>query len=148
MRTSEAIACILALGLGLGLGPALGFDGSRTPSEPPSPVEAFRSGAQALRAGEKSKAVDALQYAAEQGHPGAQWKLGRMYAEGDGVTRDDLRAFGYFSRIANAHADDNPDAPQARFVANAFVALGQYYLLGIPDSPVKQDPARALGVFN
>jgi TPR repeat protein len=32
----------------------------------------------------------------------AQWKLGRMYADGEGVPRDDLRAFNYFSQIAAA----------------------------------------------
>ncbi|MFX8700441.1 hypothetical protein ABTM56_20275, partial [Acinetobacter baumannii] len=53
-------------------------------------------------------ALTALQYAAEGGHPIAQWKLGRMYASGDGVAQDDVRAFEYFSRIANAHAEDSP----------------------------------------
>ena len=72
--------------------------------------------------------LTSLQYAAEGGHPVAQWKLGRMYADGDGVTQDDLRAFEYFSRIANAHAEDSPSAPQAAIIANAFVALGRYYL--------------------
>jgi len=113
-----------------------------------SPVEAFRSGTQALRAGEKDKAVTSLQYAAEQGHALAQWKLGRMYAEGDGVERSDLRAFEYFSRIADAYADDSPGTPQARFVANAFVALGHYYLEGIPNSSVKADPVRAHEMFS
>ncbi|HTF01678.1 MAG TPA: sel1 repeat family protein, partial [Bradyrhizobium sp.] len=75
-------------------------------------------------------ALTSLQYAAEGGHPVAQWKLGRMYADGVGVTQDDLRAFEYFSRIANAHAEDSPSAPQAAIVANAFVALGRYYLSG------------------
>ena len=36
--------------------------------------------------------LNSLQYAAEGGHPVAQWKLGRMYAIGDGVAQDDLRA--------------------------------------------------------
>src|SRR5215475_1859053 len=113
-----------------------------------SPVEAFRSGTQALRAGEKDKAVTSLQYAAEQGHALAQWKLGRMYAEGDGVERSDLRAFEYFSRMAAGYADDSPGTAQARFVANAFVALGNYYLDGIPNSSIKADPARAHEMFN
>jgi exopolysaccharide production negative regulator len=113
-----------------------------------TPVEAFRFGTQALRAGEKDKAVTSLQYAAEQGHALAQWKLGRMYAEGDGVERSDLRAFEYFRRIADAYADDSPGTPQARFVANAFVALGHYYLDGIPDSSVKADPGRAHEMFS
>jgi hypothetical protein len=87
--------------------------------------------------------LKALQYAAEDGHPIAQWKLGRMYAAGDGVVRDDLRAFDYFSRIAREHAEDNPSSPQSAIVANAFVALARYYLSGIPNSAVKSDPDRA-----
>jgi hypothetical protein len=113
----------------------------------PSPTDAFRSGAQALRAGETGKAITALQYAADQGHPAAQWKLGRMYAEGNGVPQDDLKAFEFFSRIANGFADENPQAPQSRFVANAFVALGNYYLDGIPNSPVRPDRSRARDMF-
>jgi TPR repeat protein len=46
-----------------------------------------------------------------------------MYASGEGVPRDELRAFQYFSRIANTHAEESPQLPQARFVANAFVQL-------------------------
>jgi exopolysaccharide production negative regulator len=116
-------------------------------ARPANAMEAFRSGAQWLKLGEKRKAVVSLEYAAENGHAGAQWKLGRMYAEGDGVTHDDLKAFDYFRRIAASHAEDNPDTPQARFVASAFVALGHYYLEGIPQTAVKRDPDRAREMF-
>ena len=34
-------------------------------------------------------------------------------------------------------------SPQSAIVANAFVALGHYYLSGIPNSKVKPDPDRA-----
>ena len=71
-----------------------------------------------------------------------------MYANGDGVAQDDLRAFEYFSRIANQHAEDSPSAPQATIVANAFVALGRYYLNGIPNSKIKSDPERAREMFS
>ncbi len=71
-----------------------------------------------------------------------------MYADGNGVTQDDLRAFEYFSRIANAHAEDSPSAPQSAIVANAFVALGRYYLNGIPNSKIKSDPERAREMFS
>jgi len=114
---------------------------------PVTPFEAFRSGTQALRAGHTEQAVSELEYAAEQGMPAAQWKLGRMYADGDGVPKNTLRAFEYFTRLTKAHGDDVPGTPQARFVANAFVSLGQYYLEGIPDSTIKPDPDRAREMY-
>src|SRR5262245_35418008 len=52
---------------------------------PLSPQDAFRSGTHALRQGRTQQALMNLEYAAEQGIPGALWKLGRMYADGDGV---------------------------------------------------------------
>ena len=44
-------------------------------------------------------------------------------------------------------ADDNPSAPQARFVASAFVALGHYHLEGIPETRVKPDATRARQMY-
>ena len=40
--------------------------------------------------------------AADHGHGFALWQLGRMYADGDGVKRDDLRAFEYFQKFADS----------------------------------------------
>jgi len=144
----------LALGLS-GYGPsiapeaALAFDGTTSPATASlSPSDGLRTVAHAPEAGAKPNALTALQYAAEQGEPVAQWKLGRMYADGDGVPRDDLRAFNYFSAIANTHPDDAPGSPQASFVANAFVALGHYYLSGIPDTRITADPERAREMFD
>jgi TPR repeat protein len=113
----------------------------------PSPLEAFRSGTHALRQGRTEEALIQLEYAAEQGIPGALWKLGRMYADGDVVSHDDYKAFQYFRRIVDGHAEDNPNTSQARFVANAFVALGQYYLDGIPNSSVAPSPELARRMF-
>lgn len=133
---------------------ALAFDGTPggdvapgVAGKPRTVEEIVRFGAQALRSGETEKGIDSLRYAADQGHAGAQWKLGRMYAEGEGVERSDIKAFDYFSQIANMHADDNPAAPEARFAADAFVALGAYYLVGIPNSKVRRDPSRARDMF-
>jgi len=130
------------------------FDGAPINQDSAIPVAAAQSGvgaAGALKKAVPSAAKDtslgpASAYAVED--PVSQWKLGRMYADGNGVTQDDLRAFDYFSRIANAHAEDNPSAPQSAVVANAFVALGRYYLNGIPNSKVKSDPERAREMFS
>jgi TPR repeat protein len=117
------------------------------PAAKMSPIDAFRSGTEALKSGEKKRAVISLQYAAEHGHGFALWQLGHMYAKGEGVKRDDYRAFEYFQKFADTHADDNPAIPRARFVANAFVALGQYYLEGIPHTPVTASPEIARRMF-
>jgi exopolysaccharide production negative regulator len=57
-------------------------------------------------------------------------------------------AFEYFSRIADEHALDSPSAPQAQIVANAFVALGRYYLNGIANTKIKPDTGRAREMFS
>jgi hypothetical protein len=177
MRISERLLSVAVFGVGLGLASAFAFDGTRTPGDvapavgldivpragatagidggalrapsqaPLSSFQAFQSGARALRAGDTKAGLSALEYAAANGHPAATWKLGRMYADGDGVERSDLRAFEYFRAIADAHADELPGTSQARFVANAFVALGNYYLDGIPGSAVKADADRAREMY-
>lgn len=149
MRISDRLLCVSVLGFALCGGPALAFDGNQPSSAAIklTPMEAFRSGAAALKT-DKAKAVLSLQYAAENGHPMAQWKLGRMYAEGDGVQEDHLKAFQLFSEMADAHADENPSAPSAPFVANAFVALGGYYRDGIPNSRIRPDYGRARQLFS
>jgi uncharacterized protein len=148
MRTFERTIVALMLGTAIVAAPAFAFDGAPVNqrdtaipvlSGPPATV----SKKVTVPTTPESDSLKALQYAAEDGHPVAQWKLGRMYAAGDGVARDDLRAFNYFSRIAKDHAEDSPSAPQSAIVANAFVALARYYLNGIPNSDVKSDPDRA-----
>jgi TPR repeat protein len=117
----------------------------------PSPAlkaqEAFRSGFQALRQGRTDQAVAELEIAAEQGVPAAMWKLGRMYADGDGVKMDKPRAYDYFRRLTATHAEDSIGTPDARYVANAFVARGLYLLEGIPGA-VKSDATVAREMFH
>lgn len=56
--------------------------------------------------------------AAEQGHPGAQFNLGLLYAEGHGVPQDSAKAVEWFSKAA---AQGNVDAQNN---------LGVMYLIG------------------
>lgn len=153
MRMSDHIRLALTVGALMFAGPSLAFEGNAVDgAEPALPVVGQPNGAAVLKKSVQpantSSSLTALQYAAEGGHPGAQWKLGEMYRSGNGVAHDDLRAFDYFSKIANAHAEDSPSAPQSTIVANAFVALGRYYLDGIPNTRVKADPERAREMFS
>jgi TPR repeat protein len=156
MRTSERTIFALMLGAAVLATPARAFDGAPVNQDTAIPVVSAQPGtAAALKKPvppaaipDNSNSLTALQYAAEGGHPIAQWKLGRMYADGIGVAQDDVRAFEYFNRIASKHAEDSPSAPQSAIVANAFVAVGRYYLNGIPNSNIKSDPERAREMFS
>ncbi|PZU90838.1 MAG: exopolysaccharide biosynthesis protein [Chelatococcus sp.] len=99
-------------------------------------------------AGNQAGAVRALEYAASQGHLTAQFKLGRMYAGGEGVPANDLKAFEYFSKIADENADAIPGTADGRIVGSAFVALGGYFLDGIKGSYVRPNSDRAFDMFH
>jgi uncharacterized protein len=117
------------------------------PQRPQTRFDSFRSGTQMLREGKVEQGIAELEVAARQGVAGAIWKLGRIHADGDGVPRNKARAFEYFRSLTNhPQADDSVGTPQARFIANAFVTLGQYYLEGIPGT-VLPDPAVAYQMF-
>jgi exopolysaccharide production negative regulator len=154
MRAFEHIVFAVVLGASSLAAPAIAFDGTPVNQGAAIPIVSAQPGAASAlkRAGaaavKSDSSLAALQYAAEGGHPFAQWKLGRMYASGDGVAHDDLRAFQYFRRIAHAHAEDSPSTRQAQIAANAFVALGRYYLKGIPNSKIKANPERAREMFS
>lgn len=145
------VAAAGAVVLVLAGGPVLAFDGQTSAAGPInpsdlSPNEALRAGARQYYSGDKTGALNTLQYAAENGQAMAAWKLGDMYAKGDGVPEDDYRAFQYYSQIVREHGEDRPDAPEAPFVASAFVALGSYYLDGI-EGAVAKDEIRARRIF-
>jgi uncharacterized protein len=157
MRTSSFFAAIVGVAL-LGAGASYALDAAPRP-QPLTPAlapatkygsvrEALRNGMRDYNAGDKLGAAQALEYAAGQGHTLALWKLGRMYADGDGVQHDDLKAFEFFSKLADQHADETPDSPNAPVVSSAFVALGTYFLDGIKGTYVTQNPARAVEMFN
>ncbi len=88
-------------------------------------------------------ALAALEAAAEAGQPLALWQLGTMYENGEGVEQDPSRAFGYFSQIANEHADVAPKSLEADIVAQSFVKVGEYYRDGLPDAGITADADRS-----
>jgi uncharacterized protein len=97
--------------------------------------------------GDIETARNLLEDAARGGDVGAAWKLGRMYADGDGVKQNHQLAFEYFRGIADSHADEVPGTKPAVFVAKAFVEIGRYYLTGIANY-TKPDAVHAHDLFN
>jgi TPR repeat protein len=88
-------------------------------------------------------ALTALEDAAAAGQPMALWQLGVMYENGEGVAKDPVKAFGYFSQIANEHADAAPRGVEADIVAQSFVKVGEYYAEGLPDAGIPVDESRS-----
>jgi len=136
------------------LAPALALDGSDARAGKSVPPKSFTSGQEALRVGEEDlragkmeASVAALIYAAESGQVIARWKLGQIYANGDGVPRDDSKAYYYFNQLVEAYDEDQPDQRDAGAISDAFVAIGVYCLNGIPNSDVRPDPLRAHELF-
>ncbi|MEP1934613.1 MAG: tetratricopeptide repeat protein [Roseibium sp.] len=132
--------------------PVFAFDGQTTPTSPfnpeeITPSEALKTGIQQYYSGDKTAALNSLQYAAENGQPSAAWKLGEMYAVGDGVDEDDLKAFQYYIQIIREHGADKPEGANAPFVRSAYVALGKYYKNGI-DGVVEKNLGKAQYSFN
>ena len=124
------------------------FDDKAAPNGQPAgpngqsnPWAVFQFGFSAYKSGHKDQAVEAYRYAAENGQIGATWKLARMYAQGDGVARNDYEAFKFFTEIVQQ--DVEPGSPEESYIADALVALGSYLRAGIPGSPVEADPAAA-----
>jgi uncharacterized protein len=135
------------------LAPALALDGSAsTAGSLPltsftSRQEALRVGEEDLRAGKVEASIAALTYAAESGEVIARWKLGQMYAKGDGVPRDDSNAYHYFNLVVEDYDEDQPEQQDVTAISDAFVAVGVYCLNGIPNSDVRPDPHRAHELF-
>lgn len=119
------------------------------------PLVPFTSAREALQAwfrdksaGDQAGAIRALEYAAGQGHVAAQFKLGRMYGLGEGAPHNDLKAFEYYSRIADENADESPGTADGKLVASAFVSLGGYFMTGIKNTYVQPNASRAFDMFH
>lgn len=135
----------IAMAMAVACGHAYSFDLNDDAEKSRSPFELFKFGFSAYKNGHKDEAIKALRYAAERGHPGAKWKLARMYAEGDGVPENDFEAYKIFEKIVREGAD--PGSQNESYVADAMVALAGYVKRGIPGSPVRSNPGFARDLY-
>ena len=133
----------------------MALDDAKAPPSEKEPLAIFRDPRHAMtkyiegyRAGDVRSSLDALRYAAQGGEALARWKLGSMYAEGDGVPRDEAKAYEYFQQIIEAYDEANPNPRERGVVASAFVAVGAYSLTGKPGKGIERDTARAFEMFS
>ena len=153
MRTPRVIFRLALVGFAVACGGfgALAFDGSTDAAATSKPLPIFKNPQTALRAGledfrvgDARSAVEALKYAAAGGESLARWKLAKMYADGDGVPHDDIKAYEYFSQIVANYDEDTSNPRELAVVSSAFVAVGIYSLNGIANTKIMPEPMRAV----
>ncbi|WP_455465570.1 tetratricopeptide repeat protein [Bartonella sp. B39] len=105
----------------------------------------LKRGMSAYKNGQINQALSALRCAADMGNIGARWKLGHIYAEGDGVPEDDYKAYNFFASIVKKGADLGSE--DESYVSDALVKLAGYIKKGIPRSPVKSNPSYAAHLY-
>ncbi len=156
MRSFSRVAYLVVLGIGPfgSVTAALALDDTKMQPGDKAPLQMFKNPQQALskyidsyRTGDPRSSIDALRFAADGGEALARWKLGSMYAAGDGVPHDDAKAYDYFSQIVEAYDDGNPNPRERGVVASAFVAVGAYSLTGVPSARVTRNVDRAIDMF-
>ena len=146
---------LLAIGgIWIGLVPAFALDSSNAGTSRNNQTKHFISAQQALqvgvgdlKTGDVEGSIAALAYAAVNGQPLALWKLGVLYASGDHVPRDDVKAYYYFNQLVEGYDEDHIDWSDVSAISDAFVDVGVYCLNGIPNTDVKPDPRRAYELF-
>jgi uncharacterized protein len=114
MLTSSRVTGVLLFGLAACLpssriGAFEGGDDARVEKTPAlqtftTPRAALQAGLEGFRLGNAAAGIEALKYAATGGELVAQWKLAKVYANGDRVPRDDIKAYDYFSQIVSSGA--------------------------------------------
>ncbi|MDX2259699.1 MAG: tetratricopeptide repeat protein [Hyphomicrobiaceae bacterium] len=143
MRTSDRLlGLVLAMGLAV-LVPVAPSARAAVP-EFTSPEEALRQGVSAYTGGYYEIAIPALEHAASRNLFLGQYFLAKLYADNGSAHTDHSKAFVLFQKIANEHADADPEDDQrAPYVARSMTALAGYVRVGLPELGVRPDPVRA-----
>jgi uncharacterized protein len=111
--------------------------------------EAYEQGLGAYRSGFYEIAIPALEHVVGKTDPQfrffAEFYLGRIFADNSGAHTDHAKAYMLFQRIADEHADIDPDdLKRAPFVAKALTAVAIYVRDGLPEISLKPDEQRAV----
>ncbi len=114
-----------------------------------STQDAYEQGLSAYRSGYYDVAIPALEHVVARNDTTqrffAEFYLGRIFADNAGSHADPAKAYIFFQRIADEHADIDPDdLKRAPFVAKALTAVAIYVRDGVPEIALKPDEQRAV----
>jgi uncharacterized protein len=113
------------------------------PNDYQSPQAALDQGISAFSNGYYEVAIPALEHAAEAKLFLAPYYLARIYSDNNGSHVDHAKAFELYLRVAEEHADVDPDDDQcAPYVAKAMTQIAGYLETGLPEAGVKPSSRR------
>jgi uncharacterized protein len=109
----------------------------------------YDQGLGAYRSGFYEIAIPALEHVVGRNDPQyrffAEFYLARIFGDNAGSQTDHAKAYMLFQRIADEHADIDPDdMKRAPFVAKALTAVALYVRDGLPEIALKPDLQRAV----
>ena len=111
--------------------------------------DALDQGLSAYNGGYYELAIPALEFAAASNHFLAQYYLALIFADNATAHTDHAKAYILFQRIANEHAEADPEDDQrAKYVAKALTVLAGYLQRGLPEIGLKADAHRAAEYLN
>jgi tetratricopeptide (TPR) repeat protein len=114
---------------------------------------AYEQGLNAYKNGFYEIAIPALNAAAASLEPSkqlfAEYFLAQIYADNTGSHTDHTKAYTYFKKIVDVHADIDPDDRlRAPYVARSLTAVAGYSRRGIPDFGLVANISLALDFYN
>ena len=146
-RTRASLAVLTGVFVIATSAPGMAFDPLKVFKSDENPLAIMKFAYDAYKNGRKDEAVGAFRYAAEKNQLAAKWKLGRMYAIGDGVKRSEIAAFKLYREITDEYSDIRPKRQDRIFVSNAIVAVADYYRTGIAGTNIRPNIKRAVDYY-
>ncbi|MET3559874.1 TPR repeat protein [Bartonella japonica] len=143
LKICEKVAIIIAFGGVILL--AYVMNANSAHKVPDHSFDFLKRGMFSYKNGQINQAISAFQCAADMGNIGANWKLGHIYADGDGVSVDDYKAYNFFAYIVEKGAYLGSE--DESYISDALVKLAEYITKGIPQSPVKSNPSYAASLY-
>lgn len=109
-----------------------------------SAEDALRQGISAYSGGYHEIAIPALEFAAAHNLFLGSYYLAVLYADSNSVYTDHGKAYMLYQRIANEHADVDPDHDaRGPYVARSLTALAKYVRDGLPELKLRPNPELA-----
>lgn len=141
----RALICILVAAGVLLVSPEWARSATASPDLPA--LDDYMAAERALRDGHVEQALQTLEAAARRGGVRAQLKLGKIYAEGKIVPRDEVKACHFYGALADRHSQIDRTDPAAKYVAEAFRSWAFCFVKGAPAPELETNLSRAAVLF-